>query len=92
MTKRQVRLSITGLVQGVYYRITMQKTAAMLGVSGWVRNVEDGSVEAIIEGEGEAVRRVIEWCAKGPDEARVDSVKEDEGKPTGEFSTFDVRD
>ena len=92
MTQRRVQLHITGLVQGVYYRLTMQKIAIMHNVSGWVRNLEDSSVEAIIEGEPDNVTKVIGWCAKGPDEARVDNVDAKDEESTGEFSSFDIRD
>lgn len=92
MATRRVRVHVRGLVQGVYYRLTMQKTAIMHGVSGWVRNVEDGSVEAVIEGDSENVARVIKWCSGGPDEARVDGIDTHDEDPTGEFTSFDIRD
>ncbi len=92
MTERRVHIRVSGLVQGVYYRLTMQKTASIHGVNGWVRNLEDGDVEAVIEGESDNVGRVIEWCRQGPDEARVDDVKIDDQEPEGGFSSFDIRD
>lgn len=91
MSKRRVHLCVTGLVQGVYYRLTMQKTAALHGVTGWVRNLENGSVEAVIEGESENIGRIIEWCSRGPDEARVDDVELKEQEVTGEFTSFDIQ-
>ncbi|MGP8056247.1 MAG: acylphosphatase [Nitrososphaerales archaeon] len=68
-------LRITGLVHGVFFRASMADLAANRGVSGWVRNMADGSVQAFLEGDEEKVRRVIEWAKHGPPRARVDSVK-----------------
>jgi acylphosphatase len=68
-------LSITGLVQGVGYRVSFQKQARALGLAGWVRNRLDGSVEAMVRGDGEALTRLIEWARRGPRGARVDNVK-----------------
>ena len=70
-----LKLHITGLVQGVGYRETMRREAAALGVTGWVRNRHDGSVEAWIEGAPDAVRALIDWAWRGPRAARVAGVK-----------------
>lgn len=70
----QARLSITGRVQGVGYRDWAVTTGQRLGLSGWVRNHTDGSVEALVVGEDEAVGRMIEACRRGPNLARVDAV------------------
>jgi len=83
---------VSGTVQGVYYRLTMQKVAASHDVVGWVRNLADGRVEATVEGDAEAVGRVLEWCARGPDAASVRFVEAEEGEPTGEFRSFDILD
>ena len=91
MAPRCVRIKVRGLVQGVYYRLNMQKTAVMHGVSGWVRNLGDGSVEAVIEGEPGNVERVLEWCSAGPEGARVDGVDTEE-QPAEGFASFDIRD
>jgi acylphosphatase len=66
-----VRLRITGRVQGVGYRLWMTRTAASLGLRGWVRNRTDGSVEALVTGAPEAVAAMIEAARKGPSGARV---------------------
>ena len=69
-----VRLRITGLVHGVFFRATMAQVASEHEVRGWVRNRTDGSVEAFLEGEEENVQRVIVWAKRGPPRARVDEV------------------
>lgn len=70
----QARLSITGRVQGVGYRDWAVATGQRLGLTGWVRNRADGSVEALVVGPDEAVGRMIEACGHGPTLARVDAV------------------
>jgi len=70
----QARLAITGRVQGVGYRDWAVATGQRLGLSGWVRNRTDGSVEALVVGNDEAVGRMIEACRRGPSLARVDAV------------------
>ena len=70
----QARLAITGRVQGVGYRDWAMETAQRLGLNGWVRNRIDGSVEALVVGDDEAVGKMIEACRRGPTLARVDSV------------------
>ena len=71
---RSVRLRITGRVQGVGYRAWALPTANRLGLRGWVRNRSDGSVEALVIGEDEAVARMIDACREGPFGARVSDV------------------
>ncbi len=80
---RRVRLRIYGRVQGVWYRGSMQREAERLGVAGWVRNLPDGSVEAVVEGEPEAVEALVSWSRHGPSGARVDEVVADEEPPEG---------
>ena len=70
----QARLAITGRVQGVGYRDWAVAAGQRLGLSGWVRNRTDGSVEALVVGDDEAVGRMIEACRHGPTLARVDAV------------------
>jgi acylphosphatase len=72
----RLRLEITGRVQGVWYRGATEAEARRLGVDGWVRNRPDGSVEALIEGEADAVRALADWCRRGPSGARVAGVRE----------------
>lgn len=68
------RLRITGLVQGVFYRAHSQEKAVELGLTGWVRNLPDGSVEIHAEGTPEQLKKLEEWCWEGPPSADVKSV------------------
>ena len=76
------RLIITGLVQGVGFRYSMAREARHLGVAGWVRNRHDGSVEANIGGDAEAVAAMIAWARQGPPGASVDHVTVEIGEPS----------
>ena len=67
-------LRITGRVQGVYYRASMTEQATRLGLQGWVRNRQDGSVEALAQGPASAVQALVDWAHQGPRIARVDEV------------------
>lgn len=69
------RVRVTGRVQGVFYRASCQSEAEARGLSGWVRNLDDGSVEALLVGDADAVESMIEWCRSGPELARVDRVE-----------------
>jgi acylphosphatase len=71
---QRARLRIRGRVQGVFYRKSAEKEANSLGLSGWVRNMEDGSVEAFVLGPHEVIEKFAAWCKDGPPGARVDSV------------------
>jgi len=87
---RTVTMTVTGRVQGVGFRYTMQAEAQRLGVDGWVRNRRDGSVEAFLAGDPDAVEGVIAWAHDGPAGARVDDVDVVEG--TGESASgFEIR-
>ena len=72
-----------GFVQGVFFRDTVRRRAAGAGVSGWVRNNRDGSVEAVFEGDSDAVERLVEFCKEGPRGARVDRVELEDEAPEG---------
>ncbi len=80
-------LKIFGRVQGVFFRESMAREAQRLGVSGWVRNRRDGSVEAMVQGESGAVAAIVEWAKKGPASARVDRVEI--GAGSGEYAGFE---
>ena len=83
-------LRITGRVQGVGYRWNMTQAAQRLGLTGWVRNRLDGSVEAVVCGPGEPVQELIDWAQRGPVGARVDGVEV--GQAEGVFEGFEQRE
>lgn len=87
---RRVHLVVKGLVQGVSYRATASDQARTRGLSGWVRNLPNGDVEALAEGDPLAVEAFIAWCRRGPDEARVTSVVVDERPLDGALGPFGV--
>lgn len=70
-----VRLRVRGLVHGVFFRASLSQLADAEGVAGWVRNLSDGSVEALLEGSEDSVNKLVEWSRHGPPSARVDSVE-----------------
>ncbi|ALV63000.1 Acylphosphate phosphohydrolase, putative [Thermococcus sp. 2319x1] len=80
----RAHIRIYGRVQGVGFRWSMQREAKKLGVNGWVRNLPDGSVEAVIEGERERVETLIGWAHQGPPWARVTRVEVEWEEPRGE--------
>lgn len=84
------RLVISGLVQGVGFRFFAQRAAARHQVTGFVRNLEDGTVEAFIQGPEKKVVALRDDLAAGPRYSRVDHVEEIVAEPTGEFSTFRI--
>ena len=88
MTILAVHLAITGRVQGVGYRASLQTVATALAVTGWVRNRLDGSVEAVLQGEKEALEHVIDWCHTGPPGARVESVTAEPVENSQTFGRF----
>jgi len=86
----RVHLFISGRVQGVFYRLTMRQKARTLGVKGFCKNLSDGRVEAIIEGEEEKVNKLIVWAKRGPFFAKVDQVEIKEENYIGEFKDFKI--
>ena len=81
---RRVHVWIEGRVQGVFFRATCVERARALSVSGWVRNMPDGRVEAELEGEPHAVEEMVAWCREGPALARVETFDMRELEPIGE--------
>lgn len=80
------RLLVSGRVQGVFYRDTCRSVAQSAGVAGAARNLPDGSVEVVLEGEAGAVEKVIAWCRKGTEGSRVEAVDVSEEEPKGDSS------
>jgi acylphosphatase len=83
-------VTIHGRVQGVFFREETRRRAVALGVAGWVRNLPDGAVEAVFEGEPDAIETMLAFCGEGPPGARVDRIDVDEEEPLG-LSGFEVR-
>jgi acylphosphatase len=86
----RLRLQIHGRVQGVWFRDSVRRTATEHGVSGWAENRRDGSVQAVLEGEPDAVAAVAAFCRQGPAHAQVDLVEEHEEPPEG-LRGFEIR-
>lgn len=91
MTGARAHVLISGHVQGVFYRASAQRQAQALGIRGWVRNLPDGRVEAVFEGDQAAVGRMVIWCRSGPPNAYVTDVDVCDEPFTGEFNGFGVR-
>jgi acylphosphatase len=88
--RMRVRAIVSGHVQGVWFRQSTADEAGRVGVAGWVRNLEDGRVEAVFEGTPEAVGLALAYLEVGPERARVDEVEATAEKPEG-LSGFHVR-
>lgn len=86
----QVRARIRGRVQGVFFRAWTQQTARGLGLTGWVRNLPDGSVEFLAQGEVEPLQELLRLCRKGPPAARVETVDPEWSEAETSFSEFSV--
>jgi len=89
--KTRAHVFVSGRVQGVFFRSTTAREAQTRGVTGWVRNIPDGRVEAVFEGDEEAVEEMIVFCKKGPNWARVTNVDVQWEAYTGEFEGFEIR-
>ena len=84
------RVVVRGNVQGVFFRDSCRREASSRGVAGWVTNRPDGAVEAVFEGDADAVQSLVDWCGHGPRGAEVGSVDESTEEPEG-LSGFDIR-
>jgi acylphosphatase len=84
------RVVVHGRVQGVFFRDSTQREAESHGLAGWVSNRPDGAVEAVLEGEPEAVEALVAFCRRGPRGAEVDRVEETDEEPEG-LTGFEVR-
>lgn len=86
----RAHITVSGIVQGVFFRATTQSEATRLRVSGWVRNKHDGTVEITAEGKKERVEKLIQWCHQGPPGAVVENIKLTREEYKGEFDSFTV--
>ena len=84
------RLRIHGRVQGVWFRESMRQEAQRLGIVGWVRNRDDGTVESVVQGTAPAVETITEWARRGPDGALVTRLEE-AGEPISDYAAFEKR-
>lgn len=86
----RVHVWVGGRVQGVFFRATTQSMARDLGLSGWVRNLDDGRVEAVFEGSRDAIETMLAWVAEGPAHASVEKL-DVRWEPTEGHTSFEVR-
>ena len=90
MKQNRVHLFVSGRVQGVFFRQSLKVIAKKNNVLGWVRNLTDERVEAILEGNSKSVNSVIDWAKTGPANSRVDNIEISNEEFKNEFSTFEV--
>ena len=88
--KKRYHVYISGRVQGVFFRANTWKQARELTLTGWVRNLSNGCVEAVFEGEQKAAEEMLSWCRTGTPPARVDHVDVEEEDAAGNFTGFDI--
>jgi len=88
---KRVRVIVSGIVQGVFFRAATRRAAADFNLTGWVRNMDDGRVEAVLEGEDSDVEKMIAWCNVGPPSAGVEEVTTAEEHYTGGFHDFSIK-
>ncbi|MBI5152679.1 acylphosphatase [Candidatus Peregrinibacteria bacterium] len=87
---KQAMLKISGRVQGVFFRAETQEKALSLGLTGWVRNNDDATVEVCAQGDEASLARFIKWCEKGPTGARVDKIEKTWQEPTPSLTDFKI--
>lgn len=87
----RAQVVVHGIVQGVFFRASTREQALRIGVGGWVRNLPDGTVQALFEGEKKKVEEIVAWCHQGPPGGHVDSVDITWGKYQGEYTLFEIR-
>lgn len=90
MAQKRIHLVVRGRVQGVFFRASAQREARQLGLTGWVKNRNDGAVELVAEGEEDQVKDLLAWAQSGPSTARVDRVETRWRSYTGEFPDFRI--
>ena len=91
MTLKQIHIFVTGRVQGVFFRQSTRVIAIKNNVNGFVRNLDDGRVEIIAQGEEQNINKLIDWCRTGPANSRVDEFELKEESITEEFENFEVK-
>ncbi len=89
--RERAHVYVSGQVQGVFFRDSAREKAEQLGLTGWVKNLPDGRVEALFEGPSERVREMVRWCERGPSHAEVEEVDTEFEASEGDFTSFEVR-
>lgn len=89
--KARVHIFVSGRVQGVFFRENTRKKTKELGITGWVRNLADGRLEAVFEGEKDKVEELVNWAKKGPMFAKVNGLESIPEEYQGEFNNFEIR-
>ena len=87
---QRAHVLVSGQVQGVFFRDSTRQKAEELGLSGWVKNVPEGQVEALFEGPSQSIREMVDWCKEGPQRASVENVDVDFESAGGDLETFEV--
>ena len=87
---RQIRMLVSGRVQGVFFRANTQKKAASLAVKGYAKNLDDGNVEIVAEGTEDALQQLLDFCRKGPPGSEVSNVSITYEDAAGEFEDFRI--
>jgi len=87
----RLHIVIEGVVQGVFFRAGTKGKSCKLGLTGWVKNSPDGSVEAVFEGDIDKIDQIVEWCKKGPPGAVVRNVETIWEQATGEYDSFSIK-
>jgi len=90
MARKRAHVYVSGRVQGVFFRATTRDNAQEKGVDGWVKNLDDGRVEAVFEGDPDAVDAMVDFCYEGSDMASVSTVEVEEEEPEG-LDEFTIR-
>ncbi|PIR70606.1 MAG: acylphosphatase [Candidatus Niyogibacteria bacterium CG10_big_fil_rev_8_21_14_0_10_42_19] len=88
---KRANINIIGIVQGVNFRHEVKNHANRLGITGWIKNENNGSLSMVVEGEEEKLEHLIDWCKSGPSFARVKDVEVKFDEATGEFKNFEIR-
>ncbi|MCK5098124.1 MAG: acylphosphatase [Desulfobacteraceae bacterium] len=91
LEKIQIHVVISGIVQGVFFRVETAKAAKENNITGWVQNLDNGNVEAVFEGTREDVDKVVDWCHQGSASAFVNNVETKEQSPLSDFDKFEIR-
>ena len=89
--RARAHVFVSGMVQGVFFRSNARSVARLKKVNGWVKNLPDGRVEAVIEGERDSVEEMVEFLRSGPSGSRVDSVDVEWERPSYKYTDFDIR-